>query len=100
MHLIDEFAQRAKNYLSQANIDPVYPSDSSIYDLKTFDTALQQSPVDPADVLKLLDDAGSPATVKTTGGRFYGFVIGGCLPAALYMQSCLQLYGIRMQRLL
>ncbi len=84
MHLIDEFAQRAKNYLSQANSDFVYPSESSIDDLKKFDTALQQSPVDPADVLKLLDDAGSPATVKTTGGRFYGFVIGGCLPAALY----------------
>ncbi len=57
MNLVDEFAQRAKNYLSQANSDFVYPSESSIDDLKTFDTALQQILVDPADVLKLLDDA-------------------------------------------
>lgn len=34
-------------------------------------------------VLALLDDIGSPATVATTGGRYYGFVIDGTLPAAL-----------------
>jgi glutamate/tyrosine decarboxylase-like PLP-dependent enzyme len=33
--------------------------------------------------LELLDDAGSPATVATTGGRYFGFVNGGILPAAL-----------------
>ncbi|MEO6456501.1 MAG: pyridoxal-dependent decarboxylase [Ginsengibacter sp.] len=83
MHFIDEFSQRAKHYLSQTNGNPVYPNVSSINELKKFDTALQQNPVDTADVLKLLDDAGSPATVKSTGGRYYGFVNGGCLPAAM-----------------
>ena len=34
-------------------------------------------------VLALLDDIGSPATVATAGGRYFGFVIGGSLPAAL-----------------
>jgi glutamate/tyrosine decarboxylase-like PLP-dependent enzyme len=33
--------------------------------------------------LALLDEVGSPATVATTGGRYFGFVIGGSLPAAL-----------------
>jgi glutamate/tyrosine decarboxylase-like PLP-dependent enzyme len=33
--------------------------------------------------LALLDEIGSPATVATTGGRYFGFVIGGTLPAAL-----------------
>jgi glutamate/tyrosine decarboxylase-like PLP-dependent enzyme len=34
-------------------------------------------------VLALLDDIGSPATVASAGGRYFGFVIGGSLPAAL-----------------
>lgn len=38
---------------------------------------------DPSEVLALLDDIASPATVATTGGRYFGFVIGGSLPAAL-----------------
>ena len=31
----------------------------------------------------MLDDFGSPATVATAAGRYFGFVIGGSLPAAL-----------------
>jgi glutamate/tyrosine decarboxylase-like PLP-dependent enzyme len=31
----------------------------------------------------MLDEFGSPATVATTGGRYFGYVIGGVLPAAL-----------------
>jgi glutamate/tyrosine decarboxylase-like PLP-dependent enzyme len=34
-------------------------------------------------VIDLLDRIGSPATVASAGGRFFGFVHGGCLPAAL-----------------
>ena len=31
----------------------------------------------------MLDEIGSPATVATTGNRYFGFVIGGTLPAAM-----------------
>jgi glutamate/tyrosine decarboxylase-like PLP-dependent enzyme len=31
----------------------------------------------------MLHRYGSPATVASAGGRYFGFVIGGCLPAAL-----------------
>src|ERR1051326_2144618 len=37
---------------------------------------------DPDRVLSLLDGAGSPATVANAGGRYFGFVNGGALPAA------------------
>jgi glutamate/tyrosine decarboxylase-like PLP-dependent enzyme len=37
----------------------------------------------PLAVLQLLDDAGSPATVASMGGRFFGGVIGGALPASV-----------------
>ncbi len=45
--------------------------------------ALPQGATEPGEVLALLDDIGSPATVATSGGRYFGFVIGGTLPAAL-----------------
>jgi glutamate/tyrosine decarboxylase-like PLP-dependent enzyme len=83
MHFIDQFAQSAKNYLATIKNDPVYPKEDAILNLEQLDTVLQEEPADANDVLALLDDIGSPATVKTTGGRYYGFVIGGCLPAAM-----------------
>jgi glutamate/tyrosine decarboxylase-like PLP-dependent enzyme len=39
--------------------------------------------MDPAAVLALLDDCGSPATVATAGPRFFGYVIGGSLPVTV-----------------
>ena len=33
--------------------------------------------------IRLLDEIGSPATMAMAGPRFFGFVIGGALPAAL-----------------
>lgn len=36
-----------------------------------------------ADMLARLDEIGSPGTVATTGGRYFGFVNGGMVPASL-----------------
>jgi len=44
---------------------------------------LPEGPGDARDMLAELDDAGSPATIGSTGGRFFGFVIGSSLPAAV-----------------
>src|SRR5258706_723744 len=83
MHFIDEFAQKAKNYIAAVPEDPVYPKQEMIDNLKKFDTTLQQESIDANEVLALLDSIGSPATVRSTSGRYYGFVTGGSLPAAL-----------------
>lgn len=83
MHFIDEFAQSAKSYLAQTNQNPVYPAKQTIDNLEKLNAPLQHQSIDANEVLALLDEIGSPATVKTTGGRYYGFVIGGCLPAAM-----------------
>ena len=51
--------------------------------LAGFDEPLPAGPSDPVDTLDLLDRLGSRATVASTGGRFFGLVVGGTLPAAL-----------------
>jgi len=40
-------------------------------------------PKDAAEVLALLDEIGSAATVASTGRRYFGFVTGGALPATV-----------------
>ena len=40
-------------------------------------------PTDPAEVLRFLDEIGSPAAMATAGPRFLGLVIGGALPATV-----------------
>src|SRR5690606_33785809 len=40
-------------------------------------------PSDPADIIRMLDEIGSPATTATAGGRYFGFVVGGTLPVTL-----------------
>jgi glutamate/tyrosine decarboxylase-like PLP-dependent enzyme len=74
---------RATRYLQEVNERPVRPTADAVRRLAAFDEPLPVAPVDPADVLAMLDDVGSPATVATAGGRYFGFVIGGTVPAAL-----------------
>ena len=81
--LLSDAAVRAARYLHNVNDRPVAPKAESIARLEAFGGPLPEEPMDPAHVLAMLDEIGSPATVATTGGRFFGFVIGGTLPAAL-----------------
>ena len=81
--LLNHTAQRASHYLNTVNARPVYPADSALAGLSQVSTALPDEPMSPEEVLRLLDELGAPATVATTGGRYFGFVTGGTLPAAL-----------------
>jgi glutamate/tyrosine decarboxylase-like PLP-dependent enzyme len=83
MHLIDQFSDYAKKYIDTLNEYSVYPEQEAINKLKVFDTPLQEESVEPGKVLTLLNEFGSGATVRSTGGRYFGFVTGGSLPAAL-----------------
>jgi glutamate/tyrosine decarboxylase-like PLP-dependent enzyme len=81
--LLVDTAARAARYINEINRRAVVPSTESIARLGALGGTLPENPCDPADVLALLDDVGSPATVASAGGRYFGFVIGGALPAAL-----------------
>jgi len=82
-HLLGEAARRARGYLDELDERPVYPTPEALAKLGAFDEPLPEGSCDPLETLALLDEAGSPATVASAGGRYFGFVIGGSLPAAL-----------------
>jgi glutamate/tyrosine decarboxylase-like PLP-dependent enzyme len=81
--LLAETAVRAARYAAAIHDRKVLPGSEQIAHLEALGGPLPAGPCDAEDVLSLLDDVGSPATVATTGGRYFGFVIGGTLPAAL-----------------
>jgi glutamate/tyrosine decarboxylase-like PLP-dependent enzyme len=81
--LLVETADRAARYLAESANRVVAPLPVDVARLESLGGPLPQLPSNPSEVLALLDDIGSPATVATTGGRYFGFVIGGSLPAAL-----------------
>lgn len=81
--LLADAAARAARYISRVNDRPVQPRPEDVTRLSALGGSLPNEPSDPAQVLALLDDVGSPATLVSTGGRYFGFVIGGALPVAL-----------------
>ncbi|MGH9147713.1 MAG: pyridoxal phosphate-dependent decarboxylase family protein [Vicinamibacterales bacterium] len=81
--LLGEVARRAAAYLRLARDRRVAPADSAIAELQQLNVAFPDSPLPAREVLQYLDRLGSPATVTTSGGRFYGFVNGGALPASV-----------------
>ena len=81
--LLAETAARAARYVAAIGDRKVLPGPEDIARLDSLSGPLPENPCEPAEVLALLDDVGSPATVATAGGRYFGFVIGGILPAAL-----------------
>jgi len=81
--LLRAAAERSLRYLDGIRDRRVAPTPEQIDGLKALGGSFPQGPADPEAVLALLDDAGSPATVASAGGRYFGFVIGGSLPVTL-----------------
>ena len=73
----------ATDYLTNLSNRNVSASDTALANLKYFDYGLPKAPQSAQSTLAKLHDHGSPATTATVGGRFFGLVVGGTLPAAL-----------------
>lgn len=76
-------AERAADYLEGLADRAVAPDPAAVAGLSAFDVPLSDEPASPETILRELDEIGSRATMAMAGPRFYGFVIGGSLPAAL-----------------
>jgi glutamate/tyrosine decarboxylase-like PLP-dependent enzyme len=82
--LLLDAAERGASYLEGLNDKRVFPDDDAIARLAdALESSLPEAPAEAADVLEFIDTFGSPATVACAGGRYFGFVTGGALPATV-----------------
>ena len=76
-------ANKAQRYVRGVSERRAGPSEASIAALAELHEPFPSLPSEPRDVIARLDQIGSAATVATTGGRYFGFVNGGMVPAAM-----------------
>ncbi len=81
--LLSDALARSVDYLNGLSHRPVEPRPDAIAKLEAFSGALPDAPTAPKEVLRRLDEWGSPATIANAGPRYFGFVTGGALPASL-----------------
>jgi glutamate/tyrosine decarboxylase-like PLP-dependent enzyme len=81
--LLDAARACAAAYLDALPERRVAPGPDAVAALAALERPLPESPVVPLAVLREIDALGAPATVASAGGRYFGFVIGGALPATL-----------------
>lgn len=73
----------ASRYTEELDEREVVPGAESLAGLAEFHGPLPLEGTDAEVVIRQLDRVGSPATVASTGGRYFGFVVGGALPVAI-----------------
>src|ERR1700674_589981 len=81
--LLADVARRATTYIAAVPDRNGVPRPEDLTRLHALGGSFPEAPSAASEVIRLLDEIGSPATVASTGGRYFGFVTGGVLPAAL-----------------
>jgi glutamate/tyrosine decarboxylase-like PLP-dependent enzyme len=81
--LLRRTAELAADFLDSLDWRPVWP-DASVEELRnSLGGSLQDEPLDPTEVLEEFVRAAEPGVVGIPSGRYFGFVIGGAVPASL-----------------
>jgi glutamate/tyrosine decarboxylase-like PLP-dependent enzyme len=83
LELLGSAARRAMAYLQSVGTRRVAPDAAAVRELDQLTGKFPDEAADPWNLMEILDRIGSPATVATAGGRYFGFVIGGALPSAV-----------------
>lgn len=81
--LLADAAQRAQRYLRGVTARRVSPDIEAVERLAELGGPLPDRATADEEVLRLLDEIGSPATMASAGGRYFGLVIGGALPVTV-----------------
>lgn len=81
--LLQDASARAIRYLEGLDKRPVAPSKEALESLTALDGPLPEGPSDPGEIIRMLDESGSPGTVASAGPRYFGFVVGGALPVTV-----------------
>ncbi|MEO1063787.1 MAG: pyridoxal-dependent decarboxylase [Actinomycetota bacterium] len=81
--LLRDATERAIAYLDGLDDRPVAPTEEAVEALAELDEELPAAGADPGETLALLDRVGSPGTMASAGGRYFGFVNGATLPGSL-----------------
>lgn len=80
---LDAARRAAVEFLGTLADRPVWPRATLEEMRERFAAPLPETGTAPADVIRTLATTANPGLVAIPGGRFFGFVIGGTLPAAL-----------------
>ncbi|MGA8706401.1 MAG: pyridoxal-dependent decarboxylase [Steroidobacteraceae bacterium] len=83
LQVLESAQKRSASYLAGLEHRAVAAPPEAVAALKRLDGPLPAQGCAPEQTLALLDELVSPATMAMAGPRFFGFVIGGVLPAAL-----------------
>jgi glutamate/tyrosine decarboxylase-like PLP-dependent enzyme len=88
MHALDKqillsAATKAIDYIQAAEHRNVAPEPSALTNLNKFNEELPMHGMDSTETIDFLHEVGSPATMVSNGGRYFGFVIGSSHPTAL-----------------
>jgi len=81
--LLHRTADLAAEFLESLDDRPVYPRVVPEELRAALGGPLPDEPTDPGEVVELLAAAAEPGLVAMPSGRYFGFVIGGGLPASL-----------------
>ena len=83
-HLLPLTADAANRYLKDIRSRRVSADPAAVQSLRQhLQGDIPDKGQSPVKTLEFLEQYGSPATVASAGGRYFGFVTGGSVPAAL-----------------
>lgn len=83
MDVYEQAYHASREYITGLDQRAVMPTTESLATLKSLKEPLPEKGENPSAVINQLHRIGSPNTVATTGGRFFGFVVGGALPVSI-----------------
>jgi glutamate/tyrosine decarboxylase-like PLP-dependent enzyme len=81
--LLKDASRRAIQYLEDVQNRRVAPDTEAVAAIERLNEELSENGETDESTLALLDEVGSPASMAIAGPRFFGFVIGGSLPATV-----------------